>query len=330
MARSLKSSRAAGAHDARATERDPGKLVTSKRRARKRVVTIHDGAKQHSVADRVGSWVLVRRATEGAFSTVYQARAVDAHDAQRAPYAIKLLKPRWHDEPAAVKLLRREARVGRAVSHPHLVPILAAHVHEPPYYAVMPWIEGSTLSAVVAKDNRPELPLALWIVRQTAEALAALDAAGWLHADVKPANIMVSPEGHATLLDLGCARRSHEAGETADGALTGTIAYMAPERLTSALRADIRGDIFSLGVTLFELLTGQLPFDAADMAALARAHRQNEPRDVRQLAPHVPHTVAQLVQQMLAKEPLRRPQTPGELVARLAALEIDSFAEAWE
>lgn len=336
MARSSKPSRAASA---RRSDRSAGTLAASKRRAPKRVaskrsVGAPNAAAQassgyESISDRVGSWALVRAAAEGAFSTVYQARAADAQDVLRTPYAVKLLKPQWRDEPQAVKLLRREARVGRAVSHPHLVPILSAHVHEPPFYVVMPWIEGTTLASLVASDNRPELPLALWIVRQAAEALAALDAAGWLHSDVKPANIMVSCDGHATLIDLGCARRAHEADDSADAALSGTIAYMAPERLTSALRGDIRGDIFSLGVTLFELLTGELLFAADDMAALAQAHRHDMPRDVRQFAPHVPHTVAQLVQQMLAKEPLRRPQAPSELVARLAALEIETFAESW-
>ncbi len=247
-----------------------------------------------------------------------------------APYAVKLLKPQWQEDTSAVKLLRREARVGRTVAHPHLAPILAAHVHEPPYYLVMPWLDGCTLASLVAAVDRPDLAAALWIVRQTAEALDALHHGGWLHADVKPANIMVSPDGHATLIDLGFARRENEAGDAADRELAGTIAYMAPERLTSALRCDIRGDIFSLGVTLYELLTGQLPFLAVDMAALVRAHRQDEPRDVRQLAPHVPHSVAQLIHQMLAKEPLRRPQTPAELIARLSALEIESLAEGWE
>jgi len=197
----------------------------------------------------------------------------------------------------------------------------------PPYFIVMPWLAGATLDAVRRAARAAELPAILWYARQVAEALHALHQSGWMHGDIKPGNIHVSPEGHVTVLDLGFARRHLEEGSAVDRCVQGTCQYMAPELITSALRADIRSDIYSLGVVLFELLAGRLPFEAADLAELASQHKQARPPDLRRLAPHLPGGVVGLVRQMLAKEPLRRPQTPRELIDRLVALEIESFAQ---
>lgn len=242
-----------------------------------------------------------------------------------ADYAVKTLLEQWQNDSAAIETLRREAIVGRKVSHPHLIPILAAHVGAPPYFVVMPWLTGATLAEKLRSGWRPSLPVALWLARQVAEALAALHAAGWMHADVKSSNVFVSPEGHVTLLDLGFARRTDETGSAVDRCVVGTMGYIAPEMITSALRTDIRNDLYSLGVTLFELLAGRLPFTGQSLAELAEQHRQCQPPRLRALAPHLPRGVTRLVHQMLAKEPLRRPQTPGEVVERLVALEIETF-----
>jgi serine/threonine protein kinase len=135
----------------------------------------------------------------------------------------------------------------------------------------------------------------------------------------------VSPDGHATLLDLGFARQPADATSIVDRCVTGTMHDIAPEMLTSALRPDIRSDIYSLGATLYETLGGRPPFQAPSLEQLADLHRQAEPRPLRLLNPHVPAEVARFVHQMLAKEPLRRPQTPAEVVERLVRLEIETF-----
>ena len=254
-------------------------------------------------------------------------RPADGPLDRSAGYAVKVLLERWQDDTAAIELLRREAIVGRQVSHRHLISVLAAHVGGPPYFVVMPWLAGSTLADLLAAGRRPPLPVALWLARQTAEALGALHVAGWMHGDVKPSNIFVSPSGHATLLDLGFVRRPEETGCVVDRCVAGTFHYIAPEMITSALRPDIRSDLYSLGVTLYELLTGRLPFVGRSLAELAEQHRQSEPPEIRSLAPRLPLDVARLVHQLLAKEPLRRPQTPAELVVRLTVLEIATFAE---
>jgi serine/threonine protein kinase len=276
---------------------------------------------------RLRHWELVGLAGEGSLTEVYRARPAGAAHDRPAAYAVKLLRPEWQEDARAISVMRREARVGRAVSHPHLIAILAAGVRRPPYFVVMPWLSGRTLAEHQASQGPLDLPVVLWLARQVAEALDALDVAGWMHGDVKPTNVFVSPEGHVTLLDLGFARRPDETGSVVDRCVVGTCNYIAPEMITSALAADVRSDVYSLGVVLFELLSGRLPFTGRDLAELVTQHKQARPPDLRRLVPHLQKEVIQLIQQMLAKEPLRRPQTPAELVERLVALEIATFGQ---
>ncbi len=275
---------------------------------------------------RLGPWELVRLIGEGRLASVYAARPSDKSPDEPASYAIKLLRPQWQDDSRGLALLARETHVARKVTHPHLVPVLAAQLTEPPYYLAMPLLEGHSLAEQLAAHGQLELPLAFWIARQVAEALVAMHTAGWRHGDVKPSNIVVSPCGHATLIDLGFARHADEKLTITDRPLLGTVHYIAPEVLFSALGGETPSDIYSLGVTLFEMLTGRLPFDADEIAELANQHRQELPGNLRVAVPHLPTRAARLAQQMLAKEPLRRP-TAAELVNRLAALEIETFAE---
>ena len=275
---------------------------------------------------RARQWELVEFAAQGSLAKIYRARPVGTPADRRATYAVKMLRPCWQDDPEAIRLLRREAMVGRSVSHPHLAPVLTALVAEPPRLLVMPWLEGASLCDRLAAGHQFDVPRTLWIARQAAEALDALHSAGWMHGDVTPGNIHISPTGHVTLIDLSFARRGDEIGSAADRPIMGTCSYIAPEYFTSALRADIRSDLYSLGVVMFEMLSGRLPYLGKDLAALATQHRQSSPADLTRLAPHVPREVIRLVQQMTAREPLRRPQSPRELIDRLVSLEIGMFA----
>lgn len=284
-------------------------------------------ASETTVPATIGAWELLERIGQGEMAEVYRARAKASSPTTPASYAIKVVRPRWQDDPRLREMLRREVHIGRSVSNPHLVPILAAGLLERPRHIVMPLLEGHTFGEMLSGGRRVSVPIALWIARQVAVALQALVAEGWMHADVKPSNILVSPAGHVTLIDLGFAQRISEMATMADRPILGTLNYIAPELLTSKLPADVRSDIFSLGVTLFRALSGRLPFEASDLAALANMHRQSAPRELGQFCPQVPRGVAQLVQSMIAKEPLRRPQSPGELAERLAELEIDHFAD---
>jgi eukaryotic-like serine/threonine-protein kinase len=276
---------------------------------------------------RVRQWELVEFAARGSLARIYRARPVGTPANRPATYAVKMLRPCWENDPEAIRLLRREALVGQSVSHPHLVPVLTTAVSESPRLLVMPWLDGASLHARLAANAQFDVPKILWIARQTAEALDALHTAGWMHGDVTPGNIFVSPTGHVTLIDLSFARRGREIGSAADRPIMGTCSYIAPECLTSALRVDIRSDLYSLGVVLFEVLSGQLPYAGRSLAELATQHRQSAAIDLARLAPHIPREVVRLVQRLMARDPLRRPQSPRELIDQLVALEIDMFSQ---
>jgi len=278
-------------------------------------------------AGRIGSWDLHGLLGSGQLADVYQACPAGTPLRQAGCYAVKLLRATWQDHPAALSFLQREVQVARAVSHPNLIPVLASNLREAPYFVVMPYLAGNTLESILADEGPLFLPRAFWIARQIAAALAALRQEGWTHGDVKPSNVLISPTGHATLFDLGFARFRTERGHAvADRPVLGTIHYLAPEALYSSLGSDIHADVYSLGVILFRMLAGRLPFDADDIAELASQHRQELPQDLRSIVPELPTRAARLLRQMLAKEPLRRP-LPDEVVDRLVSLEIETFAE---
>jgi len=269
----------------------------------------------------------VRTLGEGNFTRVYLARPADGPQSQPAAYVVKVLRKEWWRDPQAIEMQRREAWVGSKASHPNLLPVLSASVQEPPFYVVTPRLEGAPLAQVIADQEQLAIPLALWIGRQVAEALIALfEATGMIHTDVKPANILISRAGHATLIDFGFVQTPAEASQWATRPLAGTLAYIAPEMVTSALAAGPRSDIYSLGVTLYEMLTGRRPWDSDDPGELATLHREAKPTDIRTLRPDVPPAVAELVHSMLAKDSLRRPGSASELATRLMRLEIDCFS----
>ncbi|TWT87372.1 Serine/threonine-protein kinase PrkC [Pseudobythopirellula maris] len=274
---------------------------------------------------RLGPWQLVNQLGEGAMTRVYLARPIDRPEC-RPVYAVKTLRKEWWHDPRAIDAQRREAWVGARVSHPNVAPVLAAHVASPPFFLAMPRIQGDTLAERLSAGKRPPLALALWIARQACEGLAAIDAAvGMIHGDVKPANLIVGTDGHTTLIDLGFCQSPRDSVGWASRAVVGTLRYLAPERVVSTAATDLRSDLYSLGATLYETLTGVPPLDSDDPAELIAMHRQAKPVCVRELRPDLPKPVASLVHRLLAKEPLRRPSSHREVIDELVRLEILCF-----
>ena len=275
---------------------------------------------------RLGPWQLVRPLGEGNLTRVYLAQPADGPENQPAAYVVKVLRKEWWRDPQAIEMQRREAWIGSKLSHPNLLPVLSASVDEPPFYVVTPKLDGATLAQRISERGRLGVPLALWIARQVAEGLTTLfDVTGMIHTDVKPANILISPGGHATLIDFGFVQTPAEASHWATRPLAGTLAYIAPEMVTSALAAGPQSDVYCLGVTLYEMLTGLRPWNTDDPAELAALHREAKPADIREQRPELPASIAELIHAMLAKDPLRRPGSARELATRLVRLEIESF-----
>ncbi len=254
----------------------------------------------------------------GTLTSVYAARDLS----QDIPCVVKLLRPDWKDQPTAVKLLQREARACLAVQHPYLVQLLHAHVTRPPYFLVLEMLEGETLRRRLRRDYCLGVADTLWIARQLAQALEALHRAGFIHGDVKPDNIRLAGDGQARLLDLGFAHRPGENASLLEkGFVLGTVNYLAPELCLRPPGDVPASDLFSFGITLFEMLTGQLPYPAGNTHQTMRRHATEEPCDIRQLETELPNGLASLVMRLLEHEPAQRPRL-AQVVQQLIALEI--------
>jgi serine/threonine protein kinase len=189
----------------------------------------------------------------------------------------------------------------------------------------MDLLEGESLRRRLRRDYRVEESAALWITRQTAEALAALHRAGFVHGDVKPDNIRLVNDGTAILIDLGFAHRPGENDKLrARGYILGTVNYLAPELCHSEGQSAYAADIFSLGITLYEMLAGRLPYPGGSLLETMRRHASDPPVDFRKVAPHVSTPLAGLVDKLLERQPERRPRAVA-VVQQLVGLEIHTM-----
>jgi predicted ATPase len=257
----------------------------------------------------------------GGMGFVYKAR----HLRLNRLVALKVLPREFAQDPQRLERFRREARATSALNHPHICTIFDIDEHEGQPYLVMELIEGPTLRTLVAR--RPSLPELVHLVGQVARALAAAHAAGIIHRDIKPENIMVRDDGYAKVVDFGLARPislssipSEPAADaiTDPGTVLGTARYMSPEQ-ARAETAGSASDLFSLGIVLYELVTGQHPFAADSPTETLHALLSQPPLRPSLLNPEIPAALEALILQMLEKEPRLRP-TAAEVDAALAAL----------
>ncbi len=274
-------------------------------------------------------WRLTRRLTTSGRLTLFRAAAAN----ELGPGCYVWKTTATADDAIARAMLQRECVVSREVSHSSLSSVLVADLAAPQPVAILPYLDGISLRRLIASPSTsPRLlptPSVLLLVRQVAEALAAMHTAGWLHCQMRPEHIIVSPHAHATLIDLTLARRldsdecdlRHASSIAVDNC---NAIYAAPESFSSRHRLTAAADVYSLGIVLFELLAGDPPFTLKSPRELAICHQRQAPPNLRQARPGLSHDVAELVHRMLAKEPLRRP-TNEQLVRWLTELEIQEL-----
>lgn len=275
-------------------------------------------------APRVTGFDLIQPLGGGPFTRVWS-----AHDHYTdAMVAIKLLREDSPQRDIGLELLRREGRAGLSVIHPHLVRVRANHTVSPPHYLTMDLLGGELLRSVLRRRLKLRPATALWIARQMAEALAALHRAGYAHGDVKPENVRLTDSHNAVLIDLGYA---HKPGDNAkylrDGLILGTANYMAPEVCAADPNAGERADIFSLGVMLFEMLTGKLPYPTGTAVQTMEAHRTLAAADLRNEPGPWPRRLPDLLARLMSHFPSRRPPAAA-LAPELMALEIAALRAA--
>ena len=263
---------------------------------------------------------------QGAMGAVYLAEGREAEP----DVALKLLTPELTEDERFRQRFMREAEIAASLDHPHIVPIVAFGEEDGRLYLAMHHVDGSDLRDLLSREGALEPARTLHLLEQVAAALDAAHAAGLVHRDVKPANILVAGkpgEEHAYVCDFGLARHLSSASSlTGDRGFVGTIDYVPPEQITGG-SIDRRADVYSLGCVLYECLTGERPFERETELALVYAHLNDPPPRVTDLRPELPEALDGVVATALAKEPDEGFASCGELVAAFrAALAGKAFA----
>ncbi len=254
---------------------------------------------------------LERAIGSGGIGTVY--RATDLRSG--ATVAVKVLHARLARDPDFVRRFRRGARIARKLRDPHIVQVLDHGSDGDRHYLVMEFVQGRPLSQLLHDRGRLPEQEARSIARQVALALAAAHQQGVVHRDISPGNILIAKDGTAKVSDFDVARAADATRMTQTGMFVGKVRYGAPESFAG--QADIRSDIYSLGIVLYEMLTGHVPFDSDTPFAVVEMHRNAEPPGLEQLDRVGEGTLAAVVQRCLEKRAEGRFQDPRGLVLAL-------------
>ncbi len=259
-----------------------------------------------------GRYRLEARIAAGGMSTVY--RALDEILERRV--AVKLMNREVASDSDQLERFRREARAVAQLSHPHIVGVIDAGEDDGRPYIVLEYVEGETLKERIRRHGRLPIGEAVAYAIEIARALGAAHARHIVHRDVKPQNVLIDQEGSAKVTDFGIARTLEEDGLTADGRVLGTTDYVSPEQ---ALGQPVTGqsDLYSLGVVLYEMLTGEVPFRGENQVAVAMKHVREQIPDVQDKRPEVSAALASVLETATAKRLDERYADDGELIADL-------------
>ena len=262
-----------------------------------------------------GRYRIVRKLGTGGMANVYLA---EDQELGRS-VAIKILDDRHAADEQFVERFRREAKNAAGLSHPNIVAIYDRGEAEGTYYIAMEFLDGRTLKELLVRFGTPPVKIAIGYTRQILSALAFAHKYGLVHRDIKPHNVLVDAAGHVKVTDFGIAR-SESSQMTEAGSIIGTAQYLSPEQARGS-PVDQRSDIYSVGVLLYELLTGSVPFTGDTPVEIAMKHLSAVPEPPSKKRPDVPRGLDLAVIRALAKDPDERFQSAEEMDAELARIE---------
>jgi serine/threonine protein kinase len=261
----------------------------------------------------VGRWRIEAVLGIGGMGQVYRAVGPDGE-----PAALKLVKSDLAQDSVFRRRFEREARIAQTVNNPHVVPVLDTGEHEGIPYLSQRFITGGSLEQKLEREGRLAVPDALAICAQVASGLDALFAAGMVHRDVKPANVLLDAEGVACITDFGLAKDSQATNLTRPGQALGSLDYMSPEQIRGE-EVTAATDVYSLGCVMFQCLSGRTPFGDRQGMRVLWAQLQDEPPDPCAQLEDAPPELGAALLKALAKSPAERPQSASEY-ARLLHL----------
>jgi serine/threonine-protein kinase len=258
--------------------------------------------------------------------TVYRA----VHVEMEREVALKVLPPEMSKNETMVARFKREAKAAAQLQHENIVQVFDVKEDKGRYFIAMEFIRGKDLSDLIAEKKMLPVKQAIDILRQATRALEHAFQKGIVHRDIKPSNFIVTKDGKVKLCDMGLALRTdagEEAKVTRDGTTVGTVDYMSPEQARDSRLADTRSDMYSLGCTLYQMLTGRVPFEEGSIPEKLYKHATETPLDPLQFNPDIPPAVIYILNKMLEKKPDDRYQTPKSLLEDLDTLSFDADAK---
>ena len=275
------------------------------------------------MSQTIGGFQLIRKVAESQSAEIFLASRVSARG-QGGEYALKALRPHFARDPVYRGYIRTEYRVSANLDHPNLVRVYDVEMNDPRPHLIMGFIPGRSLQTVLRRQ-RPDLRSVLLWLSRAADGLAYFHELGWVHRDVKPQNMIVSEDGQVRVVDFALAQRQdtsavrHLVRRWLERRRPGTWSYMSPEQIQGG-RLTGQTDVYSLGATLYECLTGRTPFVARRPQELLDQHVWARVPTVRSVLPDVPSQVDEFTRAMMAKDPLDRPHGMGYVSAMLRAL----------
>jgi len=251
----------------------------------------------------------------GGMADVYRAR----DQLLDRPVAVKILHAQFKNDTEFIGKFHREAQAAARLSHPHIVNIYDVGVSGEDHYIVMEYVQGSTLKSRIKEEGSLPIAAALHIAKEIADALHHAHTNNLGHCDIKPHNILLTADGHAKVADFGIARAVTESTMTYSGNVVGSVHYFSPEQAKGTIITP-KSDVYSLGIVLYEMLTGKLPFTGETPVSIAMKHLQEEPAAPRQYRQDIPPVVEAIVLKAMSKDPNLRPDS-HELMIELGQAE---------